>query len=111
MGTVEATDPGVESRTDVDGCDLSVVDVVEGALVGGAEVSAGFGRTVLPGAKAEVPDSVWPDPDRWPPLHEAVSEVTMTPATSAAHRFDRFGIADLAPDILVISIGGGSPDI
>jgi hypothetical protein len=111
MGTVEATDAGLESRTDVGGCDLSVVDVVEGALVGGVDVTVGFDRTVLPGAKDEVPGSVWPDPDRWPALHEAVSEVTMTPATSAAHRFDRFGIADLAPDIPLIHIGGGSPDI
>jgi hypothetical protein len=111
MGTVEATDPGVESRIDVGGCDLSVVDVVEGALVDGVDVSVGLDTTVLPGAKAGVPGSVWPDPERWPALHEAVSDVTMTPATNIDHRFDRFGIADLAPDTPLIPIGCRSPAI
>jgi hypothetical protein len=96
MGTVEATDPGVETRIDGRGSDLSVVDVVEGALVDGVDVSGGLDRTVLPGAEAGAPGSVWPDSERWRALHEAVSEMTMTPATSVALRFDRFGIADLA---------------
>jgi len=88
-----------------------VVDVVEGALVDGVEVSVGFHRTVLPGARAGVPGSVRPDSETWPALHEAVSDVTMTPATSVAHRFDQFGISDLAPDTPLIPIGGHSPAI
>jgi hypothetical protein len=108
MGTVEATDRGVEARVDVGGCDLSVVDVVAGALVDGMDVAVGLDRTVLPGAKAGVAGSVSADPERWPALHEAVSDVMMTPATSVAHRFDRFGIADLAPDTPLIPIGDGS---
>jgi hypothetical protein len=108
-GTAEVTDAGVEPRIDVGGCDLSVVDGVEGALVGGVDEAVGLDRTVLPGAKAGVPGPIWPDPERWPALHEAVSDVTMTPATSVAHRFDRFDIADLAPDTPFIPIGAGSP--
>ena len=88
-----------------------MVDVVEGALVDRVDVSVGLDRTVLPGATAGVPGSVWPDPERWPALHEAVSDVTMTPATSVAHRFDQFGISDLAPDTPLIPIGGHSPAI
>ena len=75
-----------------------MVDVVEEGLVDGVDVSVGLDRTVLLGVKAGGPGSVWPDPERWPALHEAVSDVTMTPASSVAHRFDRFAIADLAPD-------------